>query len=198
MHFIENTVRDLYDSNLNFIITAYPQFGNDQRVGRITVTIHLLELLEDEDVFSLILRHSDANGVLRRQKDIRLTLIDFQHRHDAIRKLCKDPSLEYNWTREQLPVFITILVNGKALSGIDMTKHSKLMNTAFKTVLSCNVFLGIPVFITLLVNGQAHFAMDMTKNCKLLNTAYKTVLSYNSFLVICRSVIAYAITFHAP
>lgn len=91
----------------------------------------------------MIVRHPEANGVLRFQDGILVTIINADHSHDFIRGLCNDPNAENKWTPEALSVLLTLRMNGQALSAINMTNNSKLLNTSFATVLSCNAFLAV-------------------------------------------------------
>lgn len=140
---MENFIRDLDESHRNFALIAFFQLMYDQVVGRLAVKMHQLDVPEDGNVRLLIIRQPEENGVLRIQDTIRVTIIDGKHRHSSIHELRDEPNLEYNLTRVPLSLFLTVRGNGQAFSSMEMSKKSKLLNTASATVLSCTSFFAL-------------------------------------------------------
>lgn len=93
------------------MVTSFGLFRCDHRAGRITVTIHLLDVPEDGISGSLIVRQPDENGVLSLQYVILVTIINGHHCHDVILDLRHDTNPEYNLIAESLTVFLTLWVN---------------------------------------------------------------------------------------
>lgn len=72
-----------------------------------------------------------------------MTIICGHHHHDSRNGLCNNPDPGYNWTREPLPVSLTVRVIRQGLSSTDITKNSKLRNTASTTGILCTSFLAV-------------------------------------------------------
>lgn len=91
---MKNRIRDLDESHRNFRVTIFRQYGYYQRVESITVLIYSLVVQEGGNAGSRMVRHPDANGVVRLQYSIRVTVIYGHHRHNAICDLHNDPNTE--------------------------------------------------------------------------------------------------------
>lgn len=119
--FMRNRIFCLHGSHRNCKGTTFHQYVYDQCNGILTVTVNLLEVLEDFNGVNTIVGQPYANVVLILQEGIRETIIDYHHHHEGIREFCQSLNPEYNFTRESLPVILTLRLNGKALNDLYMT-----------------------------------------------------------------------------
>lgn len=138
MQVMNNIIRDLEESHRKCTSTTFSKIVYDQCGGIITVTVDQIEVPEDVNDGSLINRQMEANGVLRLQYNILVTIFDGHHNYYDTPDFRKIFNSEYNWTWEPLPVFPTLLMNEKEFLDKDMAKNRKLLNTSYPTVLSCN------------------------------------------------------------
>lgn len=101
--------------------------GKEQRVGSITVTIHLDSLPENCTLHDGI---NVFNGRKVIRDDVRVHIVDVHHCHAMFGVVRQDPDLRYDWTREKSEVFVTMLEDGTPLSSVESMKNSNLLNTA--------------------------------------------------------------------
>ena len=141
MNVMPNGVRELYEAHCVSTANAIRQCGHDERVGRMTVTIHPDDVPAGTTARTLMERGED--GVLQLLDGIRAFIIDGHLRHAAIGELRKDPDHALDWTRQPLGVFLTLRRNGTVLNLLVMTLNSTLLNIASSTVLSCSCILAV-------------------------------------------------------
>lgn len=115
--------------------------GVDERVGRITVTIHPDHVPEDGICANLLQERN--NGTFGLPRGVQVIIVDGHHRYLAIEELRKDKNPRYNWTRSLLQVYLTIRANGCSLSALEYIKNSKLLNTVSGNVFPCTSFIAI-------------------------------------------------------
>ena len=113
------------------------KFGDADHVGRISVTIHPDDFPTDGVIDSLL--EEDPDGV-RLRENIRVLVIDGNHRHEAMLRLRLDQDPKYDWIRYPVWVFITTRVDGKPMSSLEISKSSKLLNTLSAHFLPCVAF----------------------------------------------------------
>lgn len=130
MEVMPNLIRDVDYSHWNCTVTAFLLFGYDQRVGRITVTDHPLDVPLNVNAPDLIVTPPEDNVVPTFKYSILIIIIDRYHRYEAICQLYNDPNPAEDCCWDPTPEFLTIRANGRALSIWGIMKNIRLLNIA--------------------------------------------------------------------